>query len=113
MRLAIVTAPTSFNAMGNIIRNKPVAVIDASTGGLGAVWSHDEQHAPVMPGNRNRDACMSVARKFVAVGAVVGLVLGILVSVTTDVPFAPEGGLLLGALVGWFSRARRHRPLPN
>jgi hypothetical protein len=56
---------------------------------------------------------MSVARKFVAVGAVVGLVLGILVSVTTDVPFAPEARLLLGALVGWFSHARRHRTLPD
>jgi uncharacterized membrane protein len=56
---------------------------------------------------------MSVARKFVAVGAVVGLVLGILVSVTTDVPFAPEAGLLLGALVGWLSHALRDRPLPN
>ena len=42
---------------------------------------------------------------FVVVGAVVGLALGILVSVTTDVPFAPEAGLLLGALIGWFSRA--------
>jgi hypothetical protein len=50
---------------------------------------------------------------FVAVGAVVGLALGILVSVTTDVPFAPEAGLLLGALVGWFSRALRDRPLPD
>ena len=38
------------------------------------------------------------------VGAVIGLVLGILVSVTTDVPFAPEIGLVLGALVGWLSR---------
>jgi hypothetical protein len=37
-------------------------------------------------------------------GAVVGLALGILVSVTTDVPFAPEAGLLLGTLVGWFLR---------
>jgi hypothetical protein len=35
------------------------------------------------------------------------LVLGILVSVLTDVPLAPEGGLLLGALVGWFSRRQR------
>jgi hypothetical protein len=43
----------------------------------------------------------------IAVGAVTGLVLGILVSVTTDVPLAPEAGLLLGALVGWFSR-RQH-----
>jgi hypothetical protein len=50
---------------------------------------------------------------FVVVGAVVGLALGILVSVTTDVPFAPEAGLLLGALVGWFSRALRDRPLPD
>jgi uncharacterized membrane protein len=49
----------------------------------------------------------------VAVGAVVGLALGILVSVTTDVPFAPEAGLLLGALVGWFSHALRDRPVPD
>jgi hypothetical protein len=38
------------------------------------------------------------------VGAVIGLALGILVSVTTGVPFAPEVGLLLGALAGWLSR---------
>ena len=37
-------------------------------------------------------------------GAVIGLALGILVSVTTDVPFAPEVGLALGALLGWLSR---------
>jgi hypothetical protein len=43
-------------------------------------------------------------RVAIAVGAVMGLALGILVSVTTDVPLAPEAGLLLGALVGWFSR---------
>jgi hypothetical protein len=41
---------------------------------------------------------------FVVAGGVVGLVLGILVSVTTDVPLAPEAGLVLGALVGWLSR---------
>jgi hypothetical protein len=35
-------------------------------------------------------------------GALVGVVTGILVSVTTDVPFAPEAGLLLGGLAGWF-----------
>jgi len=45
---------------------------------------------------------------FAVVGAVLGLALGILVSVTTDVPFAPEAGLLLGALVGWFSHAGHH-----
>ena len=39
----------------------------------------------------------------VVLGAAVGVALGILVSVTTDVPFAPEAGLLLGGLVGWFS----------
>jgi hypothetical protein len=38
---------------------------------------------------------------FLGVGALIGLVLGILVSVTTDVPLAPEAGVLLGALVGW------------
>jgi hypothetical protein len=38
------------------------------------------------------------------VGAVLGLALGILVSATTDVPFAPEVGLALGALVGWLAR---------
>jgi hypothetical protein len=40
----------------------------------------------------------------IALGAVIGLVLGVLVSVTTDVPFAPEAGLVLGALVGWLAR---------
>ena len=33
-----------------------------------------------------------------------GLALGIVVSVTTDIPFAPESGLVLGALVGWLAR---------
>jgi hypothetical protein len=43
----------------------------------------------------------------IAIGAVAGLALGILVSATTDIPFAPEIGLVLGALVGWLSRRRR------
>ena len=50
---------------------------------------------------------MSATRRtwlLLVVGAVLGLALGILVSATTDVPFAPEVGLLLGALVGWLSR---------
>src|SRR3954464_8940800 len=38
----------------------------------------------------------------VVLGAAVGLALGIVVSVLTDVPLAPEVGLLLGGLVGWF-----------
>jgi hypothetical protein len=37
----------------------------------------------------------------IAVGAVSGLVLGIVVSLATDVPLAPELGLALGALAGW------------
>ena len=41
---------------------------------------------------------------FLVVGAVIGLALGALVSVTTDVPLAPEVGLVLGALVGWLAR---------
>ena len=40
----------------------------------------------------------------IVVGAVAGLALGIVVSVTTDIPLAPELGLLLGALGGWLSR---------
>jgi hypothetical protein len=40
----------------------------------------------------------------IAVGAVVGLGIGILVSVTTDVPLAPEVGLVVGAIAGWLSQ---------
>jgi hypothetical protein len=40
----------------------------------------------------------------IAVGAVIGLALGIVVSLATDVPLAPEVGLLLGALVAWLAR---------
>jgi hypothetical protein len=45
----------------------------------------------------------------VVLGAALGVAIGILVSVATDVPFAPEAGLLLGGLVGWFSAARLRR----
>lgn len=41
----------------------------------------------------------------IGIGALIGLVLGVVVSVATDIPFAPEGGLALGALGGWL-RAR-------
>jgi hypothetical protein len=40
----------------------------------------------------------------IAIGAVIGLALGILVSATTDLPLAPEVGLLLGVLIAWLSR---------
>jgi hypothetical protein len=37
----------------------------------------------------------------------VGLALGIVVGVSTDVPLAPEVGLVLGALLGWLLRRER------
>jgi Flp pilus assembly protein TadB len=43
----------------------------------------------------------------ILLGALAGLALGIVVSVTTDLPVAPEVGLLLGALVGWLTRRDR------
>ena len=43
----------------------------------------------------------------IGLGAVIGLALGILVSVTTDLPLAPEAGLVLGALLGWLLRRDR------
>ena len=52
---------------------------------------------------------MSV-RAAVGLGAVLGLALGIVVSLTTDLPFAPEVGLVLGALLGWLSRRLGTRP---
>ena len=39
----------------------------------------------------------------IAIGAVAGLILGIVVSVATDLPLAPEVGLVAGALVGWLA----------
>jgi hypothetical protein len=43
----------------------------------------------------------------VLLGAVIELALGILVSVTTDLPLAPEVGLVLGGLIGWLSGRNR------
>ena len=40
----------------------------------------------------------------IAVGAAIGLVVGILVAVATDVPLAPEAGLVLGGVIGWAAR---------
>ena len=45
----------------------------------------------------------------VLASAVVGVVIGILVGVTTDVPFAPEAGLVLGGLAGWLCARRLRR----
>jgi hypothetical protein len=41
------------------------------------------------------------------IGAVTGLALGIVISLATEVPLAPEVGLVLGALVGWLARRDR------
>jgi ElaB/YqjD/DUF883 family membrane-anchored ribosome-binding protein len=43
----------------------------------------------------------------IAVGTAIGLVVGILISVSTDIPLAPEVGLVLGALIAWLSRRGR------
>jgi hypothetical protein len=37
----------------------------------------------------------------IALGASIGLALGIFVRVIADVPLAPEVGLVLGGLAGW------------
>jgi tetrahydromethanopterin S-methyltransferase subunit E len=42
----------------------------------------------------------------IAGGAVTGLAFGIVVSLTTEVPLAPEAGLMLGPLVGLLRRDR-------
>ena len=55
---------------------------------------------------RHRLARMSIGLA-IAVGAVTGLALGIVIGLTTDVPLAPEVGLVVGALGGWLSRRDR------
>jgi hypothetical protein len=40
----------------------------------------------------------------IAVGGGVGLVIGVLIAVLTDLPLAPEGGLVVGLLAGWLLR---------
>jgi uncharacterized membrane-anchored protein YhcB (DUF1043 family) len=42
--------------------------------------------------------------RVLAAAAAVGLAVGILVSVTTDLPLAPEAGLVIGLAVGWLVR---------
>lgn len=48
-------------------------------------------------------AAMSI-RAAIATGGVIGLIVGIAMSVTTDIPLAPEAGLALGAMIGWLSQ---------
>jgi hypothetical protein len=40
----------------------------------------------------------------IAMGAVIGFLIGLVVAIATELPLAPEGGLLLGALGGWLLR---------
>jgi hypothetical protein len=67
------------------------AVVDRS-------FSSDEDLPMAGGASRDRGRTWSVLA-----GAVVGVAIGILISVTTDVPFAPEAGLLVGGLAGWFA----------
>ena len=39
----------------------------------------------------------------IGIGGAIGFALGIVVALTTDLPVAPEVGLLLGGLGGWLS----------
>jgi hypothetical protein len=48
----------------------------------------------------------------IALGALLGLAVGIVVRVTADVPFSPEAGIVLGGLVGWLAHRSRTRTRP-
>ena len=69
--------------------------------GASAAGHQESLAAPRAPGHRLARVSVGAA---IGVGAVLGLAIGILVSVATDVPLAPEAGIVLGALVGWLSR---------
>jgi len=67
----------------------------------GAVWENFDHGST---GHTLAPVSLATA---IALGAVLGLALGIVVSVTTDLPLAPEAGLVLGALLAWLSRRDR------
>ena len=91
-------------------RFAPVRTTRSSPTPVGA--PHRKLRVPVLDGSALSRAhrCSRhalVRMSVVAVGAVLGLALGIVVGVTTDLPLAPEGGVVLGALLGWLRRRRR------
>ena len=45
----------------------------------------------------------------IPIGFITGVALGVVVSLATDLPLAPEVGALLGVLGGWLSGARASR----
>lgn len=56
--------------------------------------------------SHHRLARMSIGAA-VALGAIAGAAVGILVSLATDIPLAPEAGLVLGGLAGWLAGRNR------
>jgi hypothetical protein len=54
----------------------------------------------VVAGATHRLTLVSLATT-IALGALLGLAVGIVVRVTTGVPFTPEAGIVLGGLAGW------------
>ena len=61
----------------------------------------------VLRGRRGSTGRLHLTGRAIAVGAIIGLAVGILVSVTTDLPLAPEVGAVLGGLIGWLIRRDR------
>jgi hypothetical protein len=104
--------PTETSGLPACVDPELAEVSDADEGEVSAA---DESEPWVAPVKRappaTRIAGMGLAMKqgrrtwlFLGVGAVIGLALGILVSITTDVPLAPEVGIVVGLLIGWLLR---------
>ncbi len=60
-------------------------------------------------GRQTRQHCLMRSRLtrsgwILVVGGLVGLAVGVVVSVATDLPLAPEAGALLGVVVAWAVR---------
>jgi hypothetical protein len=72
----------------------------------GSTSGPDRGQVPARCDTSHRLARVSVGAT-IALGALLGLALGIIVSVTTDLPLAPEAGLVLGGVVSWLSRRDR------